>query len=51
MSRYSKEPPSVLKIILERGTYEMTTGGAKKKLKVATTLELLDKKSSSNDNI
>ena len=28
VSRYLKEPPSVLKILLQRGTYDMTTGEA-----------------------
>ena len=52
MSRDLKEPPSVLKIIFQRGTYDITTGEAiKNELKVAIPLEILYKISSSNDNI
>ena len=28
MSRYLKEPPSVLKILFQRGTYDITSGEA-----------------------
>ena len=44
VSRYLKEPPSVLKIIFERGTYDMTTFEAiKNELKVAIPLEFFYK--------
>ena len=49
---YSKEPPSVLKILFQRGTYDMTTGEAiKNELKVAIPLEFLYKKPSINEKI
>ena len=52
MSRYLREPSSVLKILFQRGTYDMTTGEAiKNELKVAIPLEFLCKIPSSNDNI
>ena len=39
VSRHLKEPPSVLKIIFQRGMYEMTTGEAiKNELKVSIPL-------------
>ena len=45
VSRYLREPPSVLNIIFQRGTYDMTTGEAiKNELKVAIPLEFLYKK-------
>ena len=51
MSRYFKEPPSVLNILFQIGTHDMTTGEAiKNELKVAIYLELLCKKTSSNEN-
>ena len=52
MTGYLKEPPSVLKILLQRGTYDMTNDKAIKNiLKVAIPLKFLCKRSSSNDNI
>ena len=45
MSVYLKEPPSFLKILFQRGTYDMTTGKAiKNELKVTIPLECLCKK-------
>ena len=50
--RYLKEPPSVLNILLERGTYDIITGEAfKNELKVAIPLEYLYKIISINDKI
>ena len=47
-----KEPPSVLKIILKRGTYDVTDGQAiKNEHKVAIPLEFLYKMSSSKEKI
>ena len=44
MSIYLKEPHSVLNIIFQGGTYDMTTGEAiKNELKVSITLEILYK--------
>ena len=41
---YLTEPPSVLKILFQRGTYDMTTGEAmKNELKVPITVELCTK--------
>ena len=52
VSRYLKEPPSVLKILFQRGTYDMTTYVAtKNELKVAIPSEYLYKQPSSNDKI
>ena len=52
MSRRLKEPPSVLKIILQRGTYDVTNGqDIKKEHKVSIPLEFVYKIPSSNDNI
>ena len=44
VSRYLREPPSVLKTLFQRGTYDTTTGEAiKNELKVAIHLEFLYK--------
>ena len=52
MSRYFKELPSVLNIIFQRGTYDMTTFEAiKDKLKVDIPLEFFYKQPSSNQKI
>ena len=52
VSRNLKEPPSVLKIIFQKGKYDMTTGEAiKNEPKVDIFLEFLYKISSSNDKI
>ena len=52
MPGYLKEPPSVLKILFQRGTCDITTGEAvKKELKVAIALEFLYKKPSINEKI
>ena len=49
VSIYLKEPPSVLKIIFQRGTFDKTTGEAiKNELKVAITFEYFYKQASSN---
>ena len=46
------EPPSVLKILFQRGTYDMTTYVAKKnELKVAIPSEYFYKQPSSNEKI
>ena len=52
MSRDLKEPPSVLKILFQIGTFDMTTVEAIKiELKVAIPLGFLYKIPSSNDKI
>ena len=52
MSIYLKEPPSVLKILFQIGTLDMTTGEAiKNELKVAISFEYFYKQPSSNDKI
>ena len=52
VSWYLKEPPLFLKIIFQRGTYNMTTGEAiKNEPKVAIHLEFLYNKPSSNEKI
>ena len=52
VSRYLKGPPSILKILFQRVTYDMTTGEAiKNELKVDMPLKHLHKKTSSNDKI
>ena len=52
VSRYLKKPPSVLRIIFQRGTYDVTSGEALKyKLKVAIPSEYLYKQPSSNEKI
>ena len=44
VSKYLKEPPSVIKILFQRGTYDMTTGEViKNELKVTIPLEFLYK--------
>ena len=49
VSRYLKKPPSFLKILFQRGTYDMTSGEAvKNELKVAIPSEYLYKQPSSN---
>ena len=49
VSRYLKEPPSVLNILLQRGTYDMTTFEAiKDEPKVTIPLEYFYKQPSSN---
>ena len=50
MSRYLKEPPSILKLFFQGGTYDMTTGEAiQNDLKVAPPLVFLYKIPLSND--
>ena len=50
VSRYLKELPSVMKIIFQRGTYDMTSGEAlKNEVKVAIPSEYLYKQPSSNE--
>ena len=52
ISRYLKEPHSVLNIIFQRGTFDTTTGEAiKNEVKVATPFEYLHKQTSSNEKI
>ena len=52
MSRYLKEPSSVLKIIFQIVTYDKTTGEAiKNELKVAIPLEYFYKQPSRNENV
>ena len=52
VSRYLKEPPSVLNIIFQRGTHDMTSDEAlKNELKVAIPSEYLYKQPSSNEKI
>ena len=52
MSRYLKKPPSVLKILFQRGSYDRTSGGAlKNEVKVAIPSEYLNKQQSSNEKI
>ena len=49
VSRYLKEPPSVLNILFQRGTYDMTTYVAiKNELKVTIPSEYLYKQPSIN---
>ena len=52
MSRYLKKPPSVLKIIFQRGSYDSTTIVAtKNELKVDIPSEYFYKQPSSNEKI
>ena len=52
VSIYLKENPSILKILFQRGTYDMTSGEAvKNELKVAMPSEYLNKQPSSNEKI
>ena len=52
VSRYLKKPPSVLKILFQRGTYDRTTClDTKNELKVAIPSEYLFKQPSSNEQI
>ena len=52
MSRYLREPPSVLNIIFQRGTYDRTMYVVEKnELKVSIPSEYLYKQPSSNENI
>ena len=52
VSRYLKKPPSVLKILFQRGMYDMTTYVAtKNELKVAIPYEYFYKQPSSNEKI
>ena len=52
MSRYLKKPPSVLKILFQRGSYDSTTFVAtKNELKVVITSGYLFKQPSSNEKI
>ena len=52
VSRYLTEPPSVLKILFQIGTYDMTTFKAiQNELKVDIPLEFLYTQPSSNENI
>ena len=52
VSRYLKEPPSVLNLLFQRGNYDTTTGMAIKiELKVAISSEYLYKQPSSNEKI
>ena len=52
VSIYLKKPPSVLKILFQRGTYDMTSDEAlKNELKVAIPSEYFYKQPSSNEKI
>ena len=52
MTRYLKKPPSVLKIIFQRETCDMTSGEAvKNELEVAIPSEYLYRQTSSNEKI
>ena len=52
VSRYMKEPPTVLKILLQRGNYDSTTLVAtKNEVKVAIPSEYIFKQPSSNEKI
>ena len=52
VSRYIKEPPTVLKILFQRGSYYSTTIVAtKKEVKVAILSEYMFKQPSSNEKI
>ena len=52
VSRNLKKPPLVLKIIFQRGTYDMTSGEAvTNELKAAIPFEYLYKQPSSNEKI